>query len=310
MRPVSRVIAILFAVVAVAAGWRSEAQQKPVPSQANVRYGPHARNVLDLWQAATDGPAPLLVHIHGGGFLAGDKAGVSGQLLNQCLRSGISVASINYRYSSQAPFPAPFLDSARAIQFLRAHAAEWKLDAGRVAATGGSAGAGMSLWLAFHPDLADPKSTDPVLRQSTRLKCAAVLGAQTSYDPRVIRKVVGGRAHEHPALLPLYGLQPDEVDSPRAHAMYEKASPVRFATADDPPVFLFYNEPKGPLPADARPGQGIHHPNFGSFLKERLDELKVPCEVRHLDDYAAKRQGVEALPREMVEFFKRYLLPK
>jgi acetyl esterase/lipase len=57
-------------------------------------------------------------------------------------------------------------DGARAVQYLRSRAKEWNLDPARVAATGGSAGAGISLWLAFHADLADPKSKDPVARQS------------------------------------------------------------------------------------------------------------------------------------------------
>ena len=95
-------------------------------------------------------------------------------LLKDCLDSGISVAAINYRYSTQAIAPAPFQDGARAVQFLRSKAKDWNLDPQRFAATGGSAGAGISLWLGFHNDLADPKSEDPVLRQSTRLACMVV----------------------------------------------------------------------------------------------------------------------------------------
>jgi acetyl esterase/lipase len=279
-------------------------QTKPAPDLANVKYGPHERNVLDLWKARSDQPAPLVVFIHGGGFRGGDKSNLAPGLLDLCLKSGISVAAINYRLSHQAPFPAPMLDSGRAIQFLRANAKEWNLDPKRVAATGGSAGAGISLWLGFHDDLADPKSDDPVARQSTRLTCMAVQGAQSSYDPRFIKKLIGGRAHEHPALLPFYGLKADEVDSPRAHKLYEEASPITYVSRDDPPVFLFYNEPKGPLPADARPGQGIHHPRFGEALKEKLDPLKIDCVLRHQDDY--KGSGREALHRDMVEFFLRH----
>src|SRR5262249_33103521 len=144
-------------------------------------------------------------------------------------------------------------------------------------------------------------------RQSTRLSCMAVLGAQSSYDPRWIKRVIGGRAHEHPALQPFYGLKADELDTPRAHKLYEEASPINFATADDPPGFLFYNEPKGPLPADARPGQGIHHPKFGEALKEKLDALKVECVLRHSDDYKGKPMPGEAMNREMVEFLRKHL---
>ena len=148
------------------------------PDVENASYGPHERNVLDLWKAKPQRPTPLVVHIHGGGFRAGDKSSLSPALLDLCLNAGISVATINYRLSQQAPYPAPMHDGARAIQFLRSKAKEWNLDARAIAATGGSAGAGISLWIGFHDDMADAKSADPVKRQSTRLSAMGVLAAQ------------------------------------------------------------------------------------------------------------------------------------
>jgi acetyl esterase/lipase len=279
-------------------------KQKQPPDESNVKYGPHERNVIDLWKAKSDQPTPLVVFIHGGGFRGGDKSALDPVLLDLCLKSGISVAAINYRLSQHAPFPGPMHDSARAIQFIRSKAKEWNLDPKRVAATGGSAGAGISLWLGYHDDMADPKSDDPVARQSTRLTCMAVVGAQSTYDPRAIKKIVGGRAHEHAALPPFYGLKPDEIDTPKAHKLYEEAAPMTYVSAGDPPVFMFYTEPKGPLPADARPGQGIHHPNFGIALKEKLDPLKIECILRHRDDYQGKPAG--SMQQETVEFFKKH----
>jgi hypothetical protein len=282
---------------------RGQADAKRPPDHKDVKYGTHERNVLDVWQPKADAPTPLVVFIHGGGFRGGDKGNISPILLKRCLDAGIAVAALNYRLSQHAPYPAPMEDSARAIQFLRSKAKDWNIDPKRVAATGGSAGAGISLWIGFRDDMADPKSDDPVARQSTRLTCMGVLGAQTSYDLRFIKKVVGGRAHEHPALLPFYGLKPDEVDTEKAYKLYEAASAINYLTADDPPVFLFYTEPKGPLPADARPGQGIHHPNFGIALKEKMDPLKIECILRHRDDYKDNVQ--DEMHREMVEFFQR-----
>ena len=284
---------------------KQPAKGLPAADVRDARYGPHERNVLDLWKARSDRPTPLVVYIHGGGFRAGDKNTLAPGLLSKCLEAGISVAAINYRLSQHAQFPAPMLDGGRAVQFLRSRAKDWNLDPTRVGATGGSAGAGISLWLAFRDDLADPKADDPVARQSTRLTCAAVQGAQASYDPRWIKEHVGGRAHEHPALMPFYGLRPDELDTPKAHKLYEAAAPINHLTRDDPPVFLFYSEPKGPLPADAAPGQGIHHPKFGEALKAKMDPLGIECVVRHRDEY--KGQPGEALHREMVEFFVKHL---
>jgi len=305
-RLISFYVAVFFVASPAWAQQPKAGRTLPAPDVSNAAYGPHERNVLDLWKAKSDRPAPLVVFIHGGGFRAGDKSQLAPGLLARCLEAGISVAALNYRLSQQAPFPAPMLDGARAVQYLRSRASEWNLDAKRVAATGGSAGAGISLWLAFHDDLADPTSSDPIARQSTRLSSAAVLGAQASYDPRWIKRVVGGRAHEHPALMPFYGLKPDELDSPRAHKMYDEASPINYVTPDDPPVFLFYNEPKGPLPDNAQPGQGIHHPKFGEALKGKLDPLKIECVLRHSDDYQGRGNAMDALHREMVEFFVKH----
>ncbi len=158
------------------------------PTFSNVAYGTHERQVLDFFKADTAGPAPLVVNIHGGGWVAGDKVGVGD--LKKFLDNGISVASINYRYTTLAqaagikpPVKWPLEDAARAIQFLRSKAGEWNIDKKRIAATGGSAGACSSLWLAFHDDMAKPDSTDPVARESTRLFAVAVNGRRPRSIP-------------------------------------------------------------------------------------------------------------------------------
>ncbi|MCI0464372.1 MAG: alpha/beta hydrolase, partial [Gemmataceae bacterium] len=168
---------------------------RPAPTAANVAYGSHERQVLDFWQAKADRPTPLVLYIHGGGWQNGDKNSLGAAAIKRYLDNGISVAAINYRYVKQAvglkidpPVKAPLEDAARALQFIRSKAGEWNLDRKRIGATGGSAGACSSLWLAFHDDRADPKSSDPVARESTRLYCAAVSGAQVSLDPKELRE--------------------------------------------------------------------------------------------------------------------------
>ncbi len=267
----------------------------PAPDVAEAKYGPHERNVLSVWQAKSDAPTPLVVFIHGGGFRAGSKEQLAPTLLSALLEAGISVASINYRLSQHAPFPAPMHDGGRAVQFLRAHAQEWNLDPARFGATGGSAGAGISLWLAFHEDRADPKSDDPVARESTRLTCAVGTAAQTSYDPRWIQEHIGGRAHEHPALQPFYGLTAADLATEKAFALFAEASPLTHYTKDDPPVLLLYG---GDDPPGDKPGAGIHSEKFGFALREAAAKLELSCEVR---------VGREAGPKQAVEFFQRHL---
>jgi acetyl esterase len=294
-------VSLLVAIPAQAQQPKREAPKLPAPDIANEHYGPHERNVLDLWKAKSDRPTPLVVYIHGGGFRAGSKESINPAMLTGLLDKGISVMAINYRFSPEVTFPAHYMDSARSIQYARLHAKEWNIDPKRVGATGGSAGAGTSLWIGFHDDMADPKSPDPVLQQSTRLSCMAVFGAQSTYDPFTITEWVGEAAARHPALEGFYGLKWDQYDTPAAREMFKKAAAITYLSAGDPPVYAFYSEPRGPLPADAKPGQGIHHINFGIKLKEQMDKLDIECTIRHADEKTNANQ-------ETVDFFVKHLL--
>ncbi|MBI5833389.1 MAG: alpha/beta hydrolase [Armatimonadetes bacterium] len=264
--------------------------QGVAPTLANVPYGPHERQVLDFYRAAGDGPRPLLFFIHGGGWTAGDKARPGS--LAACLAAGISVVSINYRYSWQAqlegvmpPVSWPLHDAARALQFVRSRAGEWHIDKQRIGASGGSAGACSSLWLAFHDDLAQPFSSDPVARESTRLWCAAVNVAQTSLDPR---QLVAWTPNSR------YGGHAFGFMNPRDIASRDKSfaafaahrrdllpyiaeySPYGLVTEDDPPVYLFYPTPPALGQNQADP---THTANYGVKLAEHCRRVGTACEL-------------------------------
>ena len=277
--------------------------QLPAPDHADVRYGPHERNVLDVWLAKSSAPAPLAIYYHGGGFRGGDKQTLNRELLEKLLANGISVAAANYRLSGVAPYPAQMHDSARALQFLRLHAQRYNIDPSRVGAFGGSAGAGISQWLAFHNDLADAKNADPVLRQSTRLSAIVPSAAQSSYDPRFIKKLMN-TDQVHPALVALFGMStPADVDQPRFFPLFEDSSPINHLTADDPPILLFYSQRNDPLPPNSTGEQHIHHPKFGFVLKEKADRLGVPCKLILREDHP------EGFPvDQFVEFFRTKLV--
>ena len=115
------------------------AAENPPPTYADVPYDVHKRTKLDFWQADGEGPRPVRVFIHGGGWIQGDKDRKVGQI-EESLEKGISVAAINYRYSVTDPLPAPVHDAVRAIQFLRYKAGEWNIDKNRFVLTGSSAG--------------------------------------------------------------------------------------------------------------------------------------------------------------------------
>ena len=158
--------------------------------------------------------------IHGGGWRGGSKELVHKFVdVKTLLDAEISVAAINYRYVTQAgdttpPVKVPVHDAARALQFIRTKSKEWNIDKQYIGATGGSAGACSSLWLAFHNDLADPSSNDPVARESSRLYCAAVQGAQTSLDPKQMKEwhTISPTDRQLPDARGIYLVSGDELD--------------------------------------------------------------------------------------------------
>jgi acetyl esterase/lipase len=96
---------------------------------------------LDLYRpddVDIEAACPLIIWIHGGGWFQGTKKNPRG--LEQ-VRRGYALASVEYRLSGEARFPAPLQDCKAAVRWLQAHAGEYGLDADRVAVWGGSAGA-------------------------------------------------------------------------------------------------------------------------------------------------------------------------
>jgi acetyl esterase/lipase len=279
---------ILFGAGDFAFGQDRKEKGKPAPlkpTHADVKYGPHERNVLDLYLPKSGEPTPLVLYIHGGGFQGGDKRSLSSAEGKSYLDAGFAVAALNYRLTKTAPMPAAYMDCARALQFLRHHAKKWNLDPRRVASTGGSAGAGTSLWIAFRDDLADPKSDDPVARQSTRLSCVAVRDGQSSYDPRFAEKIGLPRPNfeRHSFFLPFYGIKKEEIDTAKAHKPYDEAAPVTYLTKDDPPALLTYSFADEKVTNESNLGLVVHHPRFGIALKERMDRLGIECVVIYRD---------------------------
>jgi acetyl esterase/lipase len=249
------------------------------PTHADLPYGPHERQTLDFWAAGGEGARPLVVIIHGGGWINGDKR-LKRPPLAPFLDRGVSVAAINYRLAPLDPLPAPVHDAARAIQFLRWKAGALGIDPGRIGLTGTSAGACTSMWLLLHDDLADPAAADPMLRVSTRVRAAAVSVGQTSIDPDVLEAWLGPAVLDHPMIFSAVGkLSMAEVraEADRSREMAVEFSPINHVDGDDPPLFMACSAEMD-LPARSS-GHGIHHPIHGVKLKERSDAVGHECHL-------------------------------
>lgn len=120
---------------------------------------------LDLYLPAEgDGPFPVVLYIHGGGFAIGDKRDIHVVPFLRGLEHGYAVASVNYRLSGEAIFPAGLQDIKAAIRWLRADGEHYHLDGGRIAACGGSSGgyyAAMVCLTAHVAELDDPSLGHP-----------------------------------------------------------------------------------------------------------------------------------------------------
>ena len=291
-----RSTAIFCGICLCAAGLSAQqGDQSPrlSPTVADFAYGDHERHVLDIYRAESTSPTPLVLFIHGGGFTRGDKGSVNQGTLKQLLEAGISVAAINYRLAGQVPLPAAHQDVQRALQTLRSRAREWNFDKNQVGAFGGSAGAQLCMWLAYHDDQADPLSDDPIAQESTRLAYVAPLNGQTTndFDWWLENLPSYDELHRDPA--EIFGTS----DRDKQAAVAEKISAVSLVSADDPPTFLSYRmAPGDPVPeGDRATGWKVHHVRFGLALKERLDAVRVEAHLHY--------PGAETEYSSAAEFF-------
>lgn len=279
--------------------------KKTEPILANVHYGEHERQVFDFYQASSDKPTPVVLWIHGGGWVSGSKKNVPD--LDAYLKAGISVVSMNYRYSWQAqlegihpPVKWPIDDAVRALQFIRSKAKEWNISKERIAASGSSAGAVSSLYLALQDDLANPNSTDPIARESTRLWCAGVRHPQTSLDPKQLIKWTpnsryGGHAFGfmNPNNLKSRDSSFDEFLKKRKSVLkwIKMYSPYDLVSKDDPDVYLYY--PSGAPSIGKDQKDPTHTSNYGLKFKEHCDKIGVNCEFVYNGATNVKHQGIK-----------------
>jgi acetyl esterase/lipase len=290
------VLVLLIMPSFVLAQEKAKQKERPEPTVADFVYGQDSeRQKFDFWQPKSERPTPLVLLIHGGGWMGGDKTGYGAGSIEPFLEAGIAVAALNYRFIPQAmeqkvepPVKACLHDAARALQTLRAKAKDWNLDPQRVGATGGSAGACTSLWLALHDDLADSSSSDPVARQSSRLSCAAVNGAQTSLDPQQLRAwipnaIYGGHAF---GFAEKGRSRPQEFELLMANRekvlpWIREYSPIELVSQDDPPIYLDYPNQKTPPQLGQQEPDPTHSAMYGVALAEKLNSAGVEVVVAY-----------------------------
>jgi len=220
--------------------------------------GGHERQKLDVYLPKDGTNLPLLINIHGGAFRAGSKE--NGVPLNY-LRQGYAVASINYRLSQHAVFPAQIEDCKAAVRWLRAHAREYRLDPSRFAAWGSSAGGHLAAMLGT---TSDTKEFDvgANLDQSSRVQAVVDYFGPTDFLQMDAHRLPGGMVHDA-ANSPESELVGGAIQANKDRAA--KANPITYITEADPPFLICHGDADPLVP---------HHQS--ELLEAALKQAGVP----------------------------------
>ena len=244
----------LAAIVALSALSKADAPATPPPgipglppnarALLNLPYvsKAHPRQKLDLYLPARPS-GPLLVWIHGGGWRAGTKDNPPGLVL---VGGGVTVASVEYRFSQDAIFPAQIEDCKAAIRWLRAHAKEYGYDPKRVAVWGASAGGHLTALLAVTGQMRD-FDVGENLDQSSAVQCAVDLFGPSdfpAYDPSLPEPMVQ-RENANSVLAQLLGGPVSQKLE-----LAKRASPVTWVTKNAAPMLIMQGTKDPLVPVD------------------------------------------------------------
>ncbi|HZZ77107.1 MAG TPA: hypothetical protein VFE62_01230 [Gemmataceae bacterium] len=202
---VARVVSVLTFAVLLAGPLEAQEKKalpKVAPTHADVAYGPHAHQRIDIYLPKGDGPFPVVLWFGGIWKPARHPA-----RLDYFGKANIAVIAVQTRTMTDAvdekvqpPISYVANDACRVVQLVRLHAAKWKLNPDRIAVGGGSQGALPALYVACAGERADPKSNDPVERVSTKVRCVAAYRCQPTIDPKRMQEWVPGVEWGAPAL--------------------------------------------------------------------------------------------------------------
>ncbi len=200
---------------------------------------------LDIYQTASYAEAdqPLVIWIHGGAWRAGSRDNVP---VLEFLKHGFAIASVDYRLSPEARFPAQLHDLHAAIRFCRDHAAEYGFDADRFVLAGASAGGHLAALTGVTSDVEEllgPSGSSP--QTSSRVQAIVSFYGASNLQSILSQSTPHGLSVRVPALQLLLGGQPDE--RPQQARL---ASPVAHVDQEDPPLWLIHGDADPQMPAE------------------------------------------------------------
>ncbi len=208
---------------------------------------------LDAVIPPGDGPFPAVILIHGGAWMAGNRSSMV-PFSERLVRRGFACFAVSYRLAPKHRYPAQIEDCQHAVQWIRAHASEYRVDATRLAALGPSAGGHLAAMLGLLEDLRDADADDPVRRESSKVQCVVDF-----FGPSLCERKPSGSVDTQP---------PPEVFGDAPDSLYAEASPLNAVTKDDAPFLLIHGDKDDSVP--------IEH---SIWLDEKLKKVGVASEL-------------------------------
>jgi len=255
----------------------------------DISYGKCENNSFDLFLPNSEEKTSLVIFVHGGGFVGGDKdkayKGEYPEQIRTFLKNNIAFATINYRFITDPESEGVITslsDSKRCLQFIRYHSEELNIDKEKIGMYGSSAGSGISLWLGLHDDMKEASSEDVIERESTRIKAVGALETQATYDiikwgtlvfkPFNITFEKLTKSGMNKTLLSFYNIEAiSELYSEEMIEYRENIDFLKLMSNDDPSLWVENKKYEAGAPQSKR--ELNHHPFHARVLKDQADKI-------------------------------------
>jgi acetyl esterase/lipase len=257
---------------------------------------------LDLWVPDGEAPAPLVVWVHGGGFMFGDRRILPetfrpNQVFDALLDAGLAVATIDYRHALEAPFPAQLQDAKAAVRYLRAFADELGISAERIGAMGESAGGHIVAALGLTAHRADLEGTHGVIGPSSAVDVVVDWYGVADLATMPRRQPPPHIAEKLPPELLV--APEDQLTRGLAGPALADASPITHVTPQAPPFLLVHGTGDWLVPFAQ--SEALH----GALTAAGVEARLVPVEgAEHI---FAGSDDVDALIRLSVGYLEEHL---
>lgn len=285
-QPVRAALVVLGVLLLAGAGPRLQAQK----IRRDVEYAQVAEHSLklDLFVPAATKPVPLVIWVHGGAWRAGSKNRVP---VKGLLDHGLAIASVDYRLSPVARFPAQIHDIKAAIRFLRAHSTQYGVDPEHFFVAGASAGGHLAALVGVsndHVQLEGQVGDYP--ETSSRVQKAVSFYGASNLESILQQSTPFGLGVRGPALNLLLG-----EESAARTTLAQLASPVRHVDASDPPLLLIHGDQDPQMPINQT------HELHGKYKQLHLP---VHFEVIHGGAHGGASFYDDTKIRQVAEFLK------